>query len=285
MGKLKITIHPLFILFGLYFAVIGKVFSFLTFTLVALIHECGHFAASSRLGYELDRITLMPYGAVISGGNNCFSFGDEVMIALAGPAINLFTAIFFVAVWWFFPETYPYLELAVTASAAIALINLIPAYPLDGGRILLAALSTFLPRKRALCIAKGAGIVSSAAMLALFVYSCFTVFNLSLLFFSSFMLMGNVFVSKDNEYVRIYSALSLKNLSKGKKITRIAVNDRTRIKDIFPHLSSGTLVDIEITGKNRTVLSCDKTAILLTEGNIYSTVSDEAERLFLLRTR
>ena len=281
MGKLKLTIHPLFFIFGLYFAVTGKVFSFLNFTLVACIHELGHYFSSSRQGYELNKITLMPYGAVIRGESQSFSYTDEVLIALAGPAVNLTTAVFFVALWWLFPEVYPYTELAVTASVTIALINMLPAFPLDGGRVFLAALSIYIPRKRALKIAKSVGISASIAVFAIFIYSIFTNFNLSVLFFSLFMLFGNVFVSKDNDYVRAYSALSLKNLKKGRAIKRVAVSDKTLVKDLFRFISGGTLIDVEILGTDRkTTLSCDKTLKLLLEGDVYSTVSSEAERLF-----
>ena len=118
-----------------------------------------------------------------------------------------------------------------------------------------------------------------------FYYYYIKMFNLSLLFFAAFMLSGNIFVSKENDYMRIYSALALKNVSRGKKIVRVAVNERTRIKDIFPFVGEGTLVDLELVGEKKAVLSCDKTAKLVCEGNIYSTVFDEAERLFLLRIK
>lgn len=90
MAKLKITIHPLFFVFGLYFAFTGKVYSFLLSVLCALIHEFGHFLASERYGYKLSRIVLMPYGAVISGDDfSPFRYSDEIMISLAGTDVKL----------------------------------------------------------------------------------------------------------------------------------------------------------------------------------------------------
>ena len=49
---MKISIHPLFFIFGIYFALTGKVFLFLNFTLTALIHEIGHSITAERLGYK-----------------------------------------------------------------------------------------------------------------------------------------------------------------------------------------------------------------------------------------
>ena len=51
MGKLKFKIHPLFFIVGIYFVAIGKVFSFLVYTLCALIHELGHSLMAQKCGY------------------------------------------------------------------------------------------------------------------------------------------------------------------------------------------------------------------------------------------
>ena len=141
MGRVKVIIHPLFFVFGLYFAFLGKVFSFIIFTLTAVIHELGHAFVADRLGYTLNRIVLMPYGALISGDVENLSYKDECLVALGGPMLNAIIGVVFVAVWWFFPETYAYTDTAVIACFSLAVINLIPAYPLDGGRLLLATLS------------------------------------------------------------------------------------------------------------------------------------------------
>ena len=228
----------------------------------------------------------MPYGAVIRGDRQDFSYVDEVFIALAGPAINVATAVVFTAVWWVFPDAYPYTELAVGASLTIALVNMLPAFPLDGGRVLLATLSLSIKRATALKIVKGVGLVASAAMFALFVYSCFTVFNLSLLFFSGFMFFGNLFLPKDNFYTRVYSYFSAETLKRGKGVKRIAVSEETLVKDLFKFIENGYLLEVGVYGeKGKAVLSCDKTAELISEGNVYSTVSEEMERLFRLRIR
>lgn len=286
MGKMKFGIHPTFFLFGLYFAFQGKVFYFLTYTLVAVIHELGHSLVAFRAGYSLKRVVLMPYGAVISGDRQNFSYADEIAIAFAGPIVNFATAILFIAVWWIFPDTYPFTSLAVSASLTIAIINLLPAFPLDGGRILLATLSLYIKRKTALKICKGLGIGLSAALFGIFVYSCFTTFNLSLLFFSSFMFFGNAFMPKDNVYTRIYSYYSVSDLKRGKVVKRIAVNEKTLVKDLFKFIENGAMLDLElIGGKEKTVLSCDKTAKIICEGNSYSTVFDEAERFFFRRIK
>ena len=154
MAELKFKIHPLFIIFGIYFAVMGKVFSFIVYTLSAVIHELGHFFESEKLGYGLNKIVLMPYGALISGDIENVRYVDEIKIAASGPLVNLFIAAFCVAIWWLIPDLYPYTDLIVTANLSIAIINALPCYPLDGGRVLLATLSLFVRRSKAKKIVK-----------------------------------------------------------------------------------------------------------------------------------
>lgn len=59
---IRLGIHPLFFVFGIYFALTGKVFLFLVYTLTALVHEYGHAVCAERLGYKMNKISLMPYG-------------------------------------------------------------------------------------------------------------------------------------------------------------------------------------------------------------------------------
>ena len=154
MGRLKFSIHPLFFIFGLYFALTGKVFSFLVYTITAVIHELGHYYQSERVGLTLDKITLMPYGAIIKGDIEGVSYKDECLIAISGPITNFLICIVFVALWWVFPASYPYTELAVNANFFLGVINLLPCFPLDGGRLLLATLSLLFKRKTAKKIVK-----------------------------------------------------------------------------------------------------------------------------------
>lgn len=91
---------------------------------------------------------------------------------------------------------------------------------------------------------------------------------------------------KDNVYTRIYSYYSVSDLKRGKVVKRIAVNEKTLVKDLFKFIENGAMLDLElIGGKEKTVLSCDKTAKIICEGNSYSTVFDEAERFFFRRIK
>ena len=111
-GRAKFSIHPLFLVLGVWYCFTGELFLFLLSALVALQHECAHAFAAAKLGYKLNRIVLMPFGAVIDGDLNGISVKDEFSVAIAGPLCNLLTAGFFAALRWFAPTTYAFTDSA-----------------------------------------------------------------------------------------------------------------------------------------------------------------------------
>lgn len=271
MGKLKLTIHPLFFIFGLYFAILGKVFSFLIFTLTAIIHELGHAFISDRLGYTLNRIVLMPYGALISGDIENISYKDELLVALAGPFINAVIGVFFVAVWWFFPDAYAYTDTAVFACFSLAVINLIPAYPLDGGRILLATLSLILSRKTALKITRWVAVILSLALFGLFIYSAFVKINITILFFALFIFIGGIDNNEKNAYVKTYAKFKQLNYDKPRRVKRYILSGDNKVKKLFSLIDGNdyyifTIID---NNGNKHDLEGDKLYQVISTANIY----------------
>ena len=242
--RLRFFVHPLFLLFGAYFAATGKLFLFLNCTVVALLHECGHAFAAAKIGYRLNRIVLMPYGALVKGDIDGVSLKDEIFIALAGPLVNAACAVLFVALWWCFPDTYPYTDVAAYSSAAIALVNLIPAWPLDGGRILYCAIAKAKGEKLAGRIARGAGLFFGIVLFAMFVYGCFVQVNFTMLFFSLFLLAGAV-GGKNCSYDRIRYDYA-KEMRRGMEIKRVAVVKDCKIKRLLSFMERGKYLEITV---------------------------------------
>ena len=60
-------LHPLFFAVGVWYAFTGELFLFLISTIISVQHECAHAFAAAKLGYKLNAIVLMPFGAVIDG--------------------------------------------------------------------------------------------------------------------------------------------------------------------------------------------------------------------------
>ena len=280
---MKISVHPLFFAFGLYFALTGKVFLFLNFTLTALIHEIGHATACEKLGYKINKISLMPYGAVVNGAIEGLSYKDEVKVALAGPLANLCVCILFTCFFWLVPQFYPYLQSVVFSSLCVFTINLLPAYPLDGGRVLSATLSLFLPRKKSMLIVKIAGVVIALALLGVFVYSIIIkAINFSLLFFSLFLLVGALKKTKENAYVRAFYCHAVSPFSI-KECKNFVVGWQILLKDLIAVVNKENLLTLEIRDDNcnRTLyLNSAQSTRLISSYRLYESVGLIASEMF-----
>lgn len=276
--KGKFSVHPLFILFGIYFVSVGKVFSFLTVTLCALLHEFGHYCKAQKLGYMLVKIQLMPYGAVISGDISGIKFKDEILVAVAGPMVNLCLGLLCVALWWIFPDIYAFTEEIATANFSLFLVNLVPAYPLDGGRILLAGLSLIIKRKKAVFICRTVSVLISAGFIVLYVLSVVKGGgNLSILFFAFFLIAGTFSSGKDNRYVKYYSRFKKELLEKGAEIKIIAVGEKTTVKQLLKKIDGEYLCEVRVlngNGKAIKTFSPEKTLDILSGENIYTKLLD-----------
>lgn len=280
---MKISIHPLFFLFGLYFAFTGKVFLFLNFTLTALIHEIGHSFALEQLGYKMNKISLMPYGAVVNSAIEGLSYKDEIKVAFFGPLFNLFVCLVFLALWWLMPELYPYLDSVVFSNLCVFAINLLPAYPLDGGRIVCATLSLRFKRKTALKVTVAISIIISLLLLALFIYSvCIRKTNLSLLFFSLFLVAGWAKRSKESAYVRTFFSRSISAI-KIKECKHFIVKSDLLLKEIIALTQVNCFFTMEVISPNGELLGyydyseCEK---ILSSYRLYDKLEDIIKDIF-----
>ena len=253
-------LHPLFLVVGIWYSFTGELFLFLLSALVAIQHECAHAFASAALGYKLNKIVLMPYGAVIDGDLKGISFKDELFVAACGPLCNLLTACAFVALWWLKPTTYAFTDTACYSSLSVGLVNLLPAYPLDGGRILKCALArAFLKtqteegkaEKKAERICRAVTLLFSFLFLLCFALLCTRrSFNFSLLAFGIFLLVG-AFGNRDKRAV--YDKLDFSRrdaLQRGTEIRRVAVLHSCTLKHALRFLSRGSYLVLEVYDEN-----------------------------------
>ena len=277
MGGIKLSVHPLFFLFGLFYAFTGKILLFVIYTLCAVVHEIGHSFVANSLGYRLNKITLMPFGAVISGNIEGLKFNDQLKIAFAGPLVNLLIAVFFIAGWWIYPISYAYTDIAAEACLSMALVNFIPVFPLDGGRILLAGLSISIGEKKAKRICRITGIVFSIILLVGFVASLINTPNVSLLFFSLFVMFGAFNKDKENIYVRIYSTVSKENLKRGLPVKKQAIHKSVNVKKLISILDYNAINEIIVYDDQKpiTTLSQQKIEKIIEGGDLYISIEKQ----------
>ncbi len=128
---------------------LGLIFGFV------LLHELGHSLVALRHGIGVKDITLYPLGGIASLVRMPRKPSTEFQIAIAGPLVNLALAGFFALIRAFYPMAL--LGPLVQVNLALALFNLLPAFPLDGGRIFRAFLATRMSHAKATRVAARTG--------------------------------------------------------------------------------------------------------------------------------
>jgi Zn-dependent protease len=167
---IDVFLHPTFLLLLAYVLLFaGGLDSALFLSAVfgcVLLHEFGHALAARLYRIRTRHITLYPIGGVAQLERMPRSAGPELVVTAAGPAVNLALAAVFFGVVALGNLLDPgaarstpgqILSLLASVNLGLFLFNLLPAFPMDGGRILRAALSGWLGRLRATEIATGIG--------------------------------------------------------------------------------------------------------------------------------
>ena len=187
----------------------GVVFILAIFACVVL-HEFGHALAAKKYGIKTKDIILLPIGGVARLEKMPNQPIQELWVALAGPAVNVGIAALLAVYLWatrtFTPDnqlaiaTVPVVERIMGVNIFLILFNMIPAFPMDGGRVLRALLATRLAYIRATRISANLG---QAIALLFGVIGLF--YNPILLFIAFFVWMG---AAQETRMIRMKSVLN-----------------------------------------------------------------------------
>ena len=175
LGGTAVRMHLTFLLLIVWIAVIewqrgtpqdaarGVLFILVLFACVVL-HEFGHIWAARRYGIRTPDVTLLPIGGVASMERMPEKPAQEIAVALAGPAVNAAIAFVILVVLRldasllsFAAIQGSFLAQIAAANLVLLIFNLIPAFPMDGGRVLRAVLAIWLGFGRATQVAARVG--------------------------------------------------------------------------------------------------------------------------------
>ncbi|MEX0852295.1 MAG: site-2 protease family protein, partial [Bauldia sp.] len=132
-----------------------------------VLHELGHAVAARRYGITTPDITLLPIGGLARLSRIPDNPTEEIVIAVAGPLVNVLIAAVLIVILGARPDAATiaaiedpapgFLARLAAVNIYLVLFNLIPAFPMDGGRVLRALLAFRLGRRRATEIAARIG--------------------------------------------------------------------------------------------------------------------------------
>lgn len=192
----ELKIHPFFRINLFFFPVTfcsvygGYYGFFFTAYFAAFVHELAHILCAHSLGIKISHITLLPFGLTAKLSTAYIKNSEkEFIIAFSGPFTNIILFWISVLLNTYLKSTY--LAFFADVNLSMALLNLIPALPLDGGRMLKAVLTLRLGCIRAyrllLKLSKPVIVTLLASAAFLFFLSSF---NFSLILISAFLLQN-----------------------------------------------------------------------------------------------
>lgn len=171
IAGIKIALNPWFMVLIILFIfadMFGKVL--LVFSAI-LGHELAHAQVARHLGVKVEKVELLPFGGVAHiEGLGVVSARSEIMIAAAGPAASLvlaaiaYSGIVYGGQWRDVSEFYCKINMM------LAIFNLLPGLPLDGGRILRAWLTSYINYKKATMVVAGISKGISCCLVAVLLY-------------------------------------------------------------------------------------------------------------------
>lgn len=239
---------------------IGFILFFLCVFVCVVLHEYGHALMAKKFNVKTRDIILSPVGGVARLESLPKNPYQELSIALAGPLVNLVIAAILIPVLIFIFDTgWPrlddfnydkpleFLKYLAFVNGGLFIFNLVPAFPMDGGRILRAVLAMNMNKVRATKIASQIGKVIAI----IFIISGVFFQHLALSFIGIF-----IFLMAGMEYKSLRMTELMKNTTAGQLM-------RTRFSFIYPEDSYDKLIQLykEAGEKNFLVFTKDNDVI------------------------
>ena len=251
-------------------AVVGRfIFVVLLFAIVVM-HEYGHVLAARRYGIGTRDIVLYPIGGVASLERMPDKPHQELIVALAGPAVNVVLAAILFVINYFvgtttFPDIMPWeataLEQLMLVNIWLFAFNMLPAYPMDGGRALRALLAMVMPPNRATAWAATIG----QGMAVLFVIAG-AYFNIFLSIIGVFVWIG---AAQESAAARVRAALQ------GVRIRQAMI---THFETLEADDSLGTAIDHILAGfqQDFPVLEGGRIVGVLTRADLFHALAEQS---------
>ncbi|WP_439027792.1 CBS domain-containing protein [Haloarchaeobius sp. DT45] len=261
-----------------------------------VLHELGHSLVAMRYGYPIDSITLWIFGGIASLSEMPEDWKEELQIAIAGPIVSVVVGVVSAVAFVALPSGYPAPRFVVGYLAlmniSLAAFNMLPGFPMDGGRVLRALLARTRPYARATQIAAEVGKLF-ALLLGLFGLFTFQILLIGIAFF--------VYIGASSEAQQVVMKAAFQDVTVRDIMTpweRLNTIQRdesvaTLIQRMFqerhtgyPVLENGTLVGLVTLEDARGVPSVERDAYLVEEimSTDLVTIGPDADAMEALQT-
>ena len=217
-----------------------------------VIHEVGHSLIARRFGKEARSITLLPIGGMAEMDEIPRKPMQEIAVSLVGPLINLLIAgLLYVlagrqtgaSIPGLYPESASaFISGLIGVNIMLAIFNLIPAFPMDGGRVLRAILAFKLDYVRAtsLAVAVGQAVAVFFVFFGLF-------YNLWLAIIGIFLYLG---AGSEKQQVILQSLLADVPAGEAMITEYISLRSDDSLADALEHFHHGCQQDFPVVGDN-----------------------------------
>ena len=193
----KVELHYSLFLLLLFISLSGNIFFAAASVMFSFLHEFAHKRTAKHLGYTPEKISYGLFGGVLHLRDGFIQPVDELLIHLSGPFFNIFSAFLLYALYRYYE--YSWLEPLILANIVLAIYNLMPFYPLDGGKIVDLYLAIFLGYGRSQKISRFFSLLFTVFLFLLGIY--LVQYNVLNLFLSA--LAVNLFIARrqDNSFI------------------------------------------------------------------------------------
>ena len=254
-------------------AVFWNVLFILAIFFCVTLHEFGHALMAKKFKFKTKDITLLPIGGVARMEELPENPKQELLVAIAGPLVNFAIAgiLSLLPIYSSSPLDIDgntafgadnFLFFLMVVNLVLGLFNLIPAFPMDGGRVLRALLSFKMSRHLATFIAARLGQAIAIAFAALGLF-----YNPFLLFIAIF-----VFIGAQAEYSMVHSKFMLGDHKVGEMIMR-----QYHTLNADDSLSEATALLLDTDSTNFLVMDSDRIVGTLTSSTLINSLADHDE--------
>lgn len=151
-------VHPFTLLYLLMAFLADNLSNYLIALIIVCIHEYGHYYFAKKYHFEINKVTVFPFGAFLSLEDyGLHHIVEEMIMLLGGLVTHFFIFIIFKFVW--------YQEYVLQVNQLILAFNLLPIYPLDGSKLFLLVLSLYIDYYRAIRIQIKLSILTLAILI------------------------------------------------------------------------------------------------------------------------